>query len=375
MSDLYLDYNASAPMLPEALQAVHHAAQLVGNPSSVHTFGRRARGVVDHARRQIAAAVDARPDEVIFVSSGTEANNLALHQAQARGVKVCLSAIEHDSVLHAVDGAVRIPVTSAGVVDLESLEQILWDHEGHGLLVSVMTANNETGIVQPIKEIAHLCQSYGAHFHTDAVQAFKRIPLSFAESGAQMMTLSSHKIGGPLGVAALILRQGAAFMPQLLGGGQEQSRRAGTLNTPAIAGFGEATAIPQDDRWRATEALRLWMEDEISRTCPDVMVIGRDAPRLPNTTSVTLPGMTSELAVMNFDLDGFAVSAGSACSSGKVKPSHVLTAMGLEERLVRSAIRISLTPTTTQEQLAGFVASFRKVYGRAQQQSAADNAA
>lgn len=369
MNDVYLDYNASAPLLDQALHAFHEAIKNIGNASSVHTFGRRVRGLVDHARRQVAAAAGAKPDEVVFVASGTEANNLALYQAKARGAKLCVAAIEHDSVLQCAEEALRLPVTPAGVVDLEKLERLLWDHEGQGLWVSVMAANNETGALQPIKEIAHLCRSYGAHLHSDAVQGFTRTALDFAETGADLMTLSSHKIGGPLGAAALIVRQGLTFHPQMLGGGQEQSRRAGTQNMPAIVGFGEAASIMNPGVWQPIQILRDWLQEEIVRSCPRVRVISGDVQRLPNTLCVTIPGMTSDLAVMNLDLDGYAVSAGSACSSGKVKPSHVLTAMGLGEEEVRSALRISLTPATTKVELEGFLVSFRKLYGRAQQQN------
>jgi cysteine desulfurase len=338
--DVYLDYNATAPLRPEAASAMMSAFELCGNASSVHRFGRLARRAVEDARETLAAAVDAAAADIVFTSGGTETNNLALRGA---GGTAIVSAVEHDSVRAAHDDAVTIRVDRDGLVDLSHLEELLAGAEAPAL-VSVMLANNETGVVQPIAEVVALARRFDALVHCDAVQALGKIPLSFAALGVDMMTLSAHKLGGPQGAGALIVRDGVDLAPLLRGGGQERSRRAGTENVAAIAGFGAAAALTEQAvaSAPALEALRDGIEDRVRAIAPDAVIYGAGAPRLPNTSCIGLPGVSNEVQVMKLDLAGVAVSAGAACSSGKITPSHVLQAMGAGDDAAASAIRISL---------------------------------
>jgi cysteine desulfurase len=336
---VYLDYNASTPIKPAAVAAMTELLGRVGNPSSVHAFGRQARRAVERAREQVAALVGAQPAEVVFTASGTEANNMVLRGFAERAVVV--SAIEHESVLRAAPDAPRIPVSADGVVELAALEALL-GAAGRPALVSVMMANNETGIVQPIAKIAEIAHRHGALLHTDAVQAPGRLALDLAALGADLMTVSSHKCGGPQGAAALIARRDPAAL--LLGGGQERGRRAGTENAAAIAGFGVAAELALAELVEAPSIARLRdaLEARVRAASNRALVIGAGRPRLPNTSCIALPGAKAETQVMALDLAGVAVSAGAACSSGKVAASHVLAAMGVPARVARGAIRVSL---------------------------------
>lgn len=338
--DVYLDYNATAPIRPEAASAMTLALDLCGNASSVHRFGRLARRAVEDAREAIASAVDASAAEIVFASGGTEANNLALRGTDR---PVIISAIEHDSVRAARDEADLIRVDRDGLVELQHLEELLAAADGPAL-VSVMVANNETGVVQPIAEVVTLARRYGALVHCDAVQALGKIPLSFAALDVDMMSVSAHKLGGPQGVGALILRDGVDVTPLLRGGGQERSRRAGTENVAGIAGFGAAASLSEQAVASASalEALRDDIEARVRAAVPDAVIYGADAPRLPNTSCIGLPGVSNEVQVMALDLAGVAISAGAACSSGKLTPSHVLQAMGAGDDAAASAIRVSL---------------------------------
>jgi len=353
---VYLDHNATSPLRPEARAALLRALEVCGNPSSVHAEGRAARRLLEDARERLGALLGVDPERIIFTSGGTEANALALHQA--RGT-LLVSAVEHPSVLENAPRAERIPVGRSGTVDLAWLEARL--ARGDVDLVSVMWANNETGILQPVRQVAELCRRFGARFHTDATQAAGRLPLDLSRAEFDLLTLSAHKCGGPVGIGALVLGPGIEIRPLLRGGGQERRRRAGTENVPAACGFAAALAAVDAPERERVRQLRDLLEAETCARVPDVVVIGRDVPRLPNTTMLALPGVPADLLVMRLDLEGIAVSAGSACSSGKMERSHVLEAMGLPPGIAGSAIRISLGHTTTRSELERFVDAFARV--------------
>jgi cysteine desulfurase len=339
-SSVYMDYNASSPIRAQAAAAAGAALQLCGNPSSVHGAGRAARRMMEDAREQVAASIGAAAREIVFTSGATEANNLAL--SGSGPARRLVSAIEHDS-LRGASGLELIPVTSAGVVDLAALESLLTADCGPAL-VSLMLANNETGVIQPVAEAARLAHRHGALLHCDAVQALGRLPVDVGALGVDLLSLSGHKIGGPAGVGALYVRGGLDLAPALLGGGQERGRRAGTENLAGIAGFGAAAAIAVEELadMQRIAGLRDRLEARIHATRPEAMIFGRNAARLANTTCVGLAGVPAETQVMVLDLAGVAVSAGAACSSGKLKPSTVLRAMGVPAAIAGSAIRVSL---------------------------------
>ena len=370
---VYMDHNATTAVRPEARDAVALALALTGNPSSVHGSGRTARRLVEDARDAVAALVGAEPAWVVFTSGGTEANNLALRVLPKRAPILC-SAVEHASVLSVMDGIVEIPVDGDGVVDLGALEALLAG-EDTPALVSVMLANNETGVLQPVADVAALAHEHGALIHCDAVQAAGKMAIDFRTLGCDLMSLSAHKIGGPSGVGALVVTSGVegdlALIPMLRGGGQERGRRAGTENVPGIAGFGAAaraargglTDFARLGRWRERIENRL-------RQRADSRVYGFGAPRLANTSCLTMPGVEAETQVIQFDLAGVAVSAGAACSSGKVEPSRVLAAMGVDANEAATAIRVSLGWSTTEDDADKFVEAWIQVYGQAQAHAA-----
>ncbi|HEX7007732.1 MAG TPA: cysteine desulfurase family protein [Alphaproteobacteria bacterium] len=365
MPPVYLDYNATAPIRPEAAEAVRRALEMCGNPSSVHRFGRDARKLVEDARETIAAFVGAAPAQIVFTGSGSAANNAALRVAGRD--RLVVSAIEHESVLRAAgEDAALIPVDPAGVVDVEALDRIL-AADARSALVSVMLANNETGVIQPIEAVVACARRHGALVHCDAVQALGRIDVDFNALGLDLMTLSAHKLGGPQGVGALVVADRVALDPLVKGGGQERSRHAGTENVPGIAGFAAAAAAvaaAPAERCRVA-ALRGRLEDALRRTAPAARIFGGEVDRLPNTCCVAMPGVASETQVMALDLAGFAVSAGSACSSGRVQTSHVLRAMGVDEEEAASAIRVSLGWRSSAADVDAFVAAWSALYRRA----------
>lgn len=356
----YFDWNATAPLRPEARAAVVAALGQHGNASSLHGEGRAARALIEQARREVASLVNAEPKNVIFTSGGSEANALALTpEIEAAGVKardsLFVSAIEHPSVLAGGRFAKvqRLAVTGAGVIELGKLEQALAGAKAP--LVSVMFANNETGVVQPVRAAADIVHAAGGLLHVDAVQGAGRIVCDIAALGADLMTLSSHKIGGPQGAGALVLHGDLHIAaPLIRGGGQERNRRGGTENVAAIAGFGAAAGAARAERASEAEritALRNRVEAELRRISPQAVIVGADAERLPNTTLVLLPGVKAETALIALDLNGIAVSSGSACSSGKVQESHVLAAMGLPAELARSAVRLSIGRDTGERDI------------------------
>jgi len=361
--ETYLDWNASAPLRPQATTAMTEALARCGNASSVHRWGRMARREVERARTAVAALAGASPADVIFVSGGTEANHLAL-QGPGRQ-RVLVSAVEHSSVLHAAAAAEQIPVDGDGIVRLDALADLLVANPSPAL-VSVMLANNETGVMQPVAEIAELAHAHGALFHCDAVQAAGKIVLDAAAFSADLVTLSAHKLGGPRGIGALIANTEVDLTPLLRGGGQERGRRSGTENLPGIAGFAAAAeaAAAEIGVYDRVRALRVALEAEITAIAPDAVVLGAEAPRLPNTAAIAMPGTAAETQVIALDLDGVMVSAGAACSSGKVGPSHVLKAMGVAPDVAGSTIRVSLGWDSTEADVSHFLEAWTALYRR-----------
>jgi cysteine desulfurase len=372
--EAYLDWNATAPLRPAAAAAIRAALECGGNPSSVHRRGRMARQTVETSRAEVAALVAAAPDDVVFVSGGTEANHLALLGCGRE--RILVSAVEHDSVRRAVAAAEPIPVDPDGVVDLDALASLL-AADGRPAVVSVMLANNETGVVQPVAEVTALSRAYGALFHCDAVQAAGKMPLDLGRIGADLVTLSAHKLGGPPGIGALVARGGVDPMPMLRGGGQERGRRAGTENLPGIAGFGAAAAAARVEI-AVYESVRRWrdiLEAEIAAAAPAAVVLGAGAPRLPNTSAIALPGIAAETQVIALDLDGVMVSAGAACSSGKIGRSHVLAAMAVPAELAAATIRVSLGWESSAADIERFLHSWLTLYRRRHPLSRRDRAA
>ena len=363
----YLDYNATAPLRPEARDAMQAGLARTGNPSSVHVYGREARRDLEAARDAVAMLVGAHPQEVVFTGSGTEANNLALRGPERR--RVLVSAVEHDSVLAAHPAAERIPVDRQGRVEPTVLDAMLSESEAP-TLVSIMLANNETGVVQPVAQAAEIAHEHGALVHCDAVQGPAKIAVDFVALDVDFLTLSAHKIGGPQGMGALVVRDGLDLEPLIRGGGQERRRRAGTENVIGAIGFGAAAmAVRASDEARRVGALRDRLEREATAAVPDSVIIGDDAERLPNTTCLAFPGQPSETQVMALDLAGVAVSAGSACSSGKVAASHVLGAMGVDKALANSAIRVSLGWASSERDVERFVEAWAAIAERAGQRA------
>lgn len=368
---VYLDWNATTPLHPEARQAMAAAWEVAGNPSSVHAEGRQARRLIEDARAAISAAVGARPQDVVFTSGGTEANALALTPGLRRGAgepvrRLLVSAIEHTSVLSggrfSPDAIGTIRVSGSGLIDTDHLRRLV--AVGPPALVSVMLANNETGALQPVGEVADIVHEAGGLLHVDAIQALGKIPFDIKSMKADLVTLSAHKIGGPKGVGALVLAEEVLGLePLLRGGGQELGRRAGTENVAGIAAFGAAARAAMgasDGDTARLRGLRDRLEAGLKQT-PGVIVFSEDVPRLPNTTLFTVPGLRAETAVIGFDLGGIAVSSGSACSSGKVQPSHVLEAMGYGKELAQGAVRLSLGWSTSEADIDLALEAWRKL--------------
>jgi len=375
---IYLDWNATAPLLDEARDALVDALSLPGNPSSVHAEGRAARAMVEKARRQVAALVGAEPSHVTFTSCATEAANHVLTpdfrmgRAPLVASMFYVSAIEHPALREggrfAADRVREIPVTVSGVVDVDALERLLQAHSAEeGLpLVAVMLVNNETGVIQPVADVARVVHAHGGLLVVDAVQAAGRIAIDMATLGADFLILSAHKIGGPKGAGALVSR-GETLMPVSLirGGGQERGHRAGTENVAAIAGFGAAAAWATKDlaaRNAAIGALRNRLEGGMRASAPDVIIHGEAEKRVANTCFFTLPELKAETGQIAFDLEGLALSAGAACSSGKVGQSHVLTAMGRDAKT--GGLRISLGFSTTEDEIDRAIEIFARIAGR-----------
>ncbi len=355
---VYLDYNATALLRPQARDAVLAALGVTGNPSSVHGFGRRARSLLETAREDVAALAGVAPRLVTFTSGGTEANQMALNGLKAE--RVLVSAVEHPSVLNARDDAVTIPVDGEGRVQPGTLDALLAPGPGSAL-VSVMAANNETGVIQPLTDIAAVVRRHDALLHVDAVQAAGKADLHAID--ADLMTLSGHKLGGPAGAGALVRKRDLELRPLMRGGGQELGLRGGTEALPAIAGFGAAARACLDDDLDSWRGRRDRLEADVMALTPRAEVMAADAERLDNTSALAMPGAGAETLVMAFDLAGIAVSAGSACSSGKVGPSHVLTAMGRGD-VAASTIRVSHGWATTDRDIELLVAAWADISQR-----------
>lgn len=366
---VYLDYNATAPARPAVIDAMTETLRLGAiNPSSVHAPGREARRRVEVARAQVAALVGVDADQVIFTGGGSEANNMVL--TGAGRPRMLVSAVEHAAVLRtaltkAADCDV-IAVNGDGVVDLAALETMLREDDAP-TLVSVMAANNETGVLQPVAEVARIAHAQGALVHTDAVQAAGKIAIDFIGWDVDYMTLSAHKIGGPQGIGAVICRSRDSLRPMILGGGQEHGMRAGTENVAGIVGFGVAAEMAGrelTDHARQMAALRDDMEARLSDAVGELKILSQGAERLPNTSCLTMPGVRGDTQVMAFDLAGIALSAGSACSAGKVEPSHVLEAMGIAADEAVTALRVSLGTGTSKAHMDEFTEAWLELWKR-----------
>lgn len=379
----YLDHAATTPMLPEALAAMTDELARTGNPSSLHTAGRRARRVVEESRESLAASLGARPSEVVITAGGTEADNLAVkgifwsrRAADPRRVRVLASAVEHHAVLDAVawlgahEGAdvEWLPVDSVGRVHPETLDAALRRNPDDVALVTVMWANNEVGTVQPVAQIAEVARGYGVPVHSDAVQAPGQLAVDFAASGLDAMTVTGHKLGGPLGVGALLLSRGVAPEPLLHGGGQEREVRSGTLDAPAVVGFAVAAAVAcgeQPVRAPRLTALRERLVAGVRNVVPDAILNGDPVDRLPGNAHFSFPGCEGDALLMLLDAAGIECSTGSACSAGVAQPSHVLLAMGADEASARASLRFSLGHTSTQRDVDDLLQALGPAVGRA----------
>ncbi|MFF5080126.1 cysteine desulfurase family protein [Actinoplanes sp. NPDC000266] len=384
----YLDHAATTPMLAEALEAYVAAAREVGNPSSLHAAGRHARRLVEESRERIAAALGARPSEVVFTSGGTESDNLA-----AKGIfwarrssslnhnRVVASAVEHHAVMDAVEwlgtheGAQVswLPVDSGGRVDPSALSAVVDQYADEIAVISVQWANNEVGTVQPVHELAALAAAAGIPFHTDAVQAVGQVPVDFTASGAAAMTVTGHKVGGPVGVGALLLGRDVACTPLLHGGGQERDVRSGTLDTPGVVAFAtavEATVKSQEEYAARVGALRDDLVARVRAAVPDVICNGATGDRLPGNAHFSFPGCEGDALLLLLDAQGIYCSTGSACSAGVAQPSHVLIAMGADDDRARSSLRFTLGHTSTTADIDALVAALPGAVERARRATA-----
>jgi len=364
---VYLDYNATTPLAPEVLEVMlPYFREEFGNPSSIHSFGQRAKAALYDARERVASLIGASPNEILFTSGGTEADNLAilgvLEAAEGGRRHLVTSSVEHHAVLNSMKALAKkgVPVTflkvdRAGRVDPEDLKSALTPGT---LLVSIMHANNETGVVQPVAELARLTHQAGAYFHTDAVQSIGKIPVRVRELGVDLLSLSGHKIYGPKGTGALYVRRGVNVRPIFRGGGQERARRPGTENLPGLVGLGRAAQLAETHlagEPNRVAVLRDRLTEDVLARIPGSAPNGAEAERTPNTVNLSFPGVEGETLIIALDLKGCAVSTGAACSSGTVEPSHVLIAMGLSPQQVQGSIRVSLGRYTTAEEIAYFV--------------------
>ncbi|MCC7044390.1 MAG: cysteine desulfurase [Acidobacteria bacterium] len=376
---IYLDYNATAPPLPEVIATVGRVmATTIGNASSVHAFGQQAKAELDAARTSVAHLIGAEPSEIVFTSGGTESDNLAIRGAAealepAGRRHIITTAIEHEAVLNTVRALERrgwettvLPVDQTGVLSPDALRQALRPDTA---LVSVMHANNEIGAVQPIDVLAPLARAAGALFHTDAVQSAGKIPVNVRQLGVDALSLSAHKFGGPKGTGALWIRRGVRLVPHMTGGRQERGRRAGTENVPALAGMGVAARVAAETVAAGVVIARLRdrLEAGILAHVPGTVVNGDTARRVPNTSNISFDGIEAESLLIALDLEGVAISTGSACSSGSLEPSHVLRAMGLPNARARNSLRFSLGPTTTSDEVDFVVGVLPRLVSRLRQ--------
>ncbi|MGI4855149.1 MAG: cysteine desulfurase family protein [Janthinobacterium lividum] len=361
---IYMDANATTPALPQVVDAMRPFwEERFGNASAVHSFGRAARSAIDTAREQLAALLHVRPSEIIFTSGGTESDNLALFGLLHAGDHLVVGSTEHDAVLHAADalkrlgiGVTRVPCDTNGIIHPEAVQQAM---TGQTKLVSVMLANNETGTIQPVRAIADVAHAAGAWMHTDAVQACGKLPVDVTSLGCDLLSVSGHKMHATQGVGALWVRPGVPLQPTAHGGSHERRRRAGTENVPGIVGLGEAARLAAE--WLLEGGseqmcrLRNSLEARLKSSTTGVRIHSEAVARLPNTTSVSFRGINAEELVIALDLQGLAMSGGSACQSGAIEPSHVLRAMGLPDAAAGSSVRLSLSRLTTEEEVCSAV--------------------
>ncbi|MEI6649443.1 MAG: cysteine desulfurase family protein [Actinomycetes bacterium] len=384
--EIYFDHAATTPMVTPALEALLQQATQLGNASSLHSPGRLVRKAVEEAREVIADVINCAPNEIIFTGSGTEANNLAIKgffwsrkSEKAERNVIVTSAFEHHAILDPIEwlreheGAevVHIPITPAGFIDVDFLRNVVGGRRDEISLIAVMHSNNEIGTVQPIREVVEI--SGDIPVHTDAVQSFGKVPFSFAELGVTSATVSAHKIGGPLGIAALILGRGIDITPILHGGGQERDIRSGTINAPAIVSFAAAAEFSRstlNERTAYVGALKSELMEKALREIPDLQFNGRSEISLPGIINMTFPGTENEALLLLLDSAGIAASTGSACSAGVHETSHVLLAMGLSERDARSSLRFSLGSSNTSAEIDEFARVIGTVVGRARAASA-----
>lgn len=369
-NQVYLDYNASSPLRKTARDAIIHILGIENaalNASSVHSFGREGRKIVEQARRNVAALIGADPNQVIFNSGATEGNNTTLHHFAENfpDEKIAVCATEHPSVLQVIKGTIIIPVETNGLISPKTLDRVLNGNKPVSL-VSIQYANSETGAIQNVSELSKIVHKHGALLHCDATQAAGRIPINMAESGIDFLTLSAHKIGGPQGIGALALGSCGQTPTLLLGGGQEKSTRAGTENVAGIAGFG-AAAKESREYLNHNKTLGTWrdaMEEKLAALCPNIIIHAKNAARLPNTSFFSIPGTQAQNLLMALDLEGIAVSNGSACSSGSIKPSAALKAMGCSENIAKSALRVSTGWATKESDIDAFLNAVEKIVKR-----------
>lgn len=361
----YCDYNATTPIRPAAIDAVARALQTGGNPSSVHAAGRAAKALLESARETVARGVGARARDVVFTSGATEALHLALDAARDSYGDLIVSEIEHDALWEAtrdIDEMASLRVTADGLVDLAHLDELL--EAAKRPLVAVMLANNETGVIQPVAQVAARVREAGGLLLVDASQAVGRVPVDIVALDATFLVVSSHKMGGPPGAGALVLANGAPFAITRRGGGQEQGRRPGTESVAAVSGFAAAFAADMAAEGERSAMLRDLFERKLRLSHPDAVFFGADVKRLPNTSLFALPGAPAELALIALDLEGVALSSGAACSSGKVKSSRVLAAMGVAPVLAKSALRASFGWASSEDDVERLLAALDKVRAR-----------
>lgn len=363
---IYLDHNATTPVKPVARDAMMAAMDLPGNASAIHKAGRTARRMLEDARATVVRTFNlGARDVVVFTSGATEANNLALRGSGME--RLIVSSIEHPSVLETARSCGLaldiVPVLPSGIIDIHALEQLLQGNTRQ-TLISVMLVNNETGVIQPVNQVVALARKHGALVHTDAVQAVGRIPLDIQSLGVDFISISGHKIGGPQGAGALIIANCAVIQPQITGGNQEKNLRAGTENLPAIMGLTAALDALDIASSQQLSAWRDRIESELSAVAPSLRIFGKDVARVGNTTMFALPGVSSETQLIALDLAGICVSNGSACSSGTVKASHVLRAMGADDTAAGASLRVSLGWNNSEDDVTRFITAWLKMYER-----------
>ena len=364
---VYLDHNATTKIRPEVIQVLTDVMATAGNASSIHAAGQKARQIVELARKQVSTLVNAAPNQIVFTSGGTEADNQVMCDCDPQ--KTVVSAIEHPAILDSCPGANQVPVTEQGVVDLNALDRMLFEIDTPQM-VAIMLANNETGVLQPIREATKIAHRHGALLHCDAVQAVGKIPVDFDTLGVDTMALTAHKFGGPQGIGALIIRDPDTVNCMIRGGGQERGLRGGTESVAHIAALGVTSriAVERMERYTNLSEMRDRMETQLREVTGDLRVFGLGADRLPNTSKLMMPGVSSETQVIALDLAGVEVSAGSACSAGRIEPPYVLTAMGVDDKEALCALRISLGWDTTDGDIDLLISEWVKIFERATNQ-------